>query len=508
VKGDEDNVRAHVVVASVQTLSRPRRLERFVAAMDAEASWLVGAAEPLGLVVVDEAHHATADSYARILDALHAGARCGCPDDHDHVEMRDGAGAIVADYCTTCGPGCVPAPLLLGVTATPDRGDGKGLIDRFDEIVWSYDMLWGIRAGYLSDVRGKRVRLERLDLSKIKVSKGDYEAGAAGRAMEDADAPTLIVRAWLEHARDRRTLVFTPTVALAHAVAAEYAVEGIAVGVVSGETPIDDRRRILRDYSDGRIQVIANCAVLTEGYDEPRTDCVVVARPTKSRAFYTQMVGRGTRKHPEKSDLLVIDVVGASDNLSLMTIPSLFGVEGRWIERMESDGAVAAIDERDQEEVRAGRLRAEDVDLFHRVRTAGRLAWVPLHTPESVLKRYVLGLGRGPDGRARSLHLATGSDGETWRCTLHVDGGTNATIAEDVPLDAAQTAGEDYARASGSIALTDPAAPWRSRRPSDKARAAAAKWKLPGWADYRTAGELADALNAHIERARMRRGRK
>jgi superfamily II DNA or RNA helicase len=204
-------------------------------------------------VVAHNCHHAVAKSYQ---DVFH-GLRCGEPD----------------------------GPLLLGVTATADRGDGKGLDGVFDEIVFSYPLVWGITHDYLSDLRGLRVQLD-VDLSGLRVRGGDYDAGQAGEMLAEADAPNLIARAWLEHARGRRTIVFTPTVATAHETAQAFTAAGVSAAAVDGGMAMDDRRRVLADYSAGRIEVVVNCAVLGEGFDEPRTDCVVVARPTKSRALY------------------------------------------------------------------------------------------------------------------------------------------------------------------------------------------------------------------------------
>lgn len=515
VKAGENDVRAQVVVASVQTLARPRRLAQLLAPFSPDGTSLLGRADPFDLVVVDEAHHAAADTYRAILAALSAGEH-GCPHaaagiDHYHDrpatpdEVGDGCELGVAfDPC----PGPSDGPLLLGVTATPDRGDGKGLDDLFDEVTWSYDILWGIRAGYLSDMRGMRVQLDALDLGNVKVRRGDYEAGAAGRAMEDAGAPELIVKAWREHAPARQTLVFTPTVEMARLVAEEFTTAGVAAAYVHGGTPLDERRQLLRNYSAGAIQVMANCAVLTEGYDEPRTDCIVVARPTKSRALYTQMVGRGTRRHPDKTDCLVLDVVGASAEHSLVTIPSLFGVEGKYAERL-GDGSASAsgvVEEWQQEEVRLGRLRAEEVQLFHQLRGEG-IAWVQVHR-DGELRRYVRPLGMGPaDGDGKPTPLPTvvlaqrSADG--WTAGLQMTDGTKRVLMADVPMEMAQGVAEDYVRKNGSAHLVTADAPWRARKPSPKALAAAKKWRLPVDPSW-TAGQLSEALDAHIARIKSR----
>ncbi|MHB1975259.1 MAG: DEAD/DEAH box helicase, partial [Acidimicrobiales bacterium] len=266
VQGARDATGGDVVVASVQTLIQPGRLERL--------------GGDFGLVVVDECHHAPARSYGRILEGLGAGV----------------------------GPG---GPLLVGVTATPDRGDAASLESIFVEQVFSYDLVWGIRKGYLSDLVGKRVRLE-LDLSEVGVRGGDYDDESLGRAMERAGAPFHIVEAWCEHAPTRRTVVFVPTIRVAEETAEAFRARGIAAGTVS-DGDRSSRKDTLAAFSAGDIQVLVNCAVLTEGYDEPRVDCIVLARPTRSKALYMQCVGRGTRRHPEKGDCLVLDMTGASD---------------------------------------------------------------------------------------------------------------------------------------------------------------------------------------------------
>lgn len=509
VKASANDVRATVVVASVQTLSRPKRLAKLLHVQDA-ASALFRPVDPFTLVVVDEAHHAAASSYRAVLSALRAGEpeRDATPDEVD------------AGYEL----GVIPeGPLLLGVTATPDRGDGKGLDDLFDEIVWSYDMLWGIRSGYLSDLRGLRVEVEQLDLSNVKVSRGDYDAGSAGRAMEAAGAPEVIVRAWLaDHqlvdaetgeaqtvtARGRPTLVFTPTVEMATHVAAEFVAAGVPAGWVSGETPLEERRATLQAFSRGELQVVANCAVLTEGYDEPSVSCVVVARPTKSRALYTQMVGRGTRRHPDKADCLVLDVVGATAQHSLVTVPSLFGIDPKVRPYREGEPLTAAAGAQERELVRLGRLTAEEADLFAQVRAEG-LAWVPVHKAGDELRRYIIpGLpARDDQPEDPMVVLAQRPPAElgVWTSGLQWANGAKQVLIAQVAMETAQATAEDFVRKAGGrrLALSDATAAWRTRKPSPKAVAAARKWRLavdPTW----NAGQLSDAMNAHVAKIKAR----
>ena len=487
VKAELNMVTSTVVVASVQTLARPARLQALLDPI--ENPGLLSARDPFDLVVVDEAHHAAADTYRAVLDRLRAG--------HPAEPIPDAPEFDVDP---------LPAgPLLLGVTATPDRGDGKGLDDLFGEITFSYDMLWGIRSGYLSDLRGLRVQLEQLDLSKVRTTRGDYQAGDSARALIDADAPELIVKAWQEHASDRRTLVFTPTVGMAQDVAEEFHLAGVPSAYVSGGTPMDERRQILRDYSAGLVQVLVNCAVLTEGYDEPRTDCIVVARPTKSRALYAQMVGRGTRRHPDKADCLVLDVVGATGH-SLVTVPTLFGIDRpEYADRLGdgSAGAAALVDEFEQEQVRLGRMRAEDVELFAAMRAEG-IAWVQIHAEGEELRRYHRPLGpdmpvvvlaqRDPDRWTAGLWWpARNGHREVKRALVHL-----------APMELAQGVAEDYVRKHGPHHLVRADAPWRGRKPTPKQVAAAKRLGLNP-AQFSTAGELSEAMDQVISRRQARR---
>lgn len=469
VKGERDEVANLVVVASVQTLSRPKRLARLL------APTVLDEVPGFGLVVIDEAHHSAAKSYR---DVLH-GLRCDEPD----------------------------GPLLLGVTATPDRGDGKGLDDLFDEITWSYDIRWGIAQGYLSDLRGLRVQMQA-DLGDLRVRGGDYDVGQAGAMLEEADAPNLIARAWREHAAGRRTLVFTPTVATAAQVESAFTAVGVRASHVHGGMPLDERRAILAAYARGDLDVLANCQVLTEGYDEPRTDCIIIARPTKSRALYTQMIGRGTRVHPEKQDCLVVDVVGVTEQHDLITIPSLFGIEQAT--RVWAEGEALTVTEALREQVdrheREGRLLAAEARLFDKVRSSGKKAWVAVHHPGE-MRRYELSIGATEtvdDGRRiYERFVLVEREPDVWRAG-HQRGKDKRILVDAVTLEMAQGVAEDMCRRMGGDGLTNLDARWRQRRPSRKQRERLAKWGIalpPGC----TAGQASELIDQYIARKRSAR---
>jgi hypothetical protein len=243
VAAERDDVGAPVVVASVQTLARARRLARLPRRFDT--------------VVIDEAHHASAASCRRVVE---------------HV---------------------APSPLILGVTATPQRSDRQQLGDVWQQVVYQRGSAELIRAGYLADVRGVRVGLQA-NLDDVVQSAGDFQADALGAALEDASAPRHVLAAYCEHAAGRKALVFVPTVALAHHMARMFQDAGIAAEALAGTTPAERRRAILDRLRAGDTRVCVNVAVLSEGFDEPSVDCVIVATPTRSQVKYIQCLDQDT----------------------------------------------------------------------------------------------------------------------------------------------------------------------------------------------------------------------
>lgn len=240
--------RAKVVVASKDTL-RGRRLERFTC-------------DTFRRIYTDEAHHAIADSYRRI---------------YDHFFMAQ----------------------HVGVTATPDRKDEAALGRVFKSVAMVYEITDAIADGYLVPIRQRLAHLEGLDLSGVGTRAGDLNGDELAAVMTYERPLHGLVSAVLEHAADRRTLIFTSS--LAHAERACEIFNRHRPGCarwVSGNTPKDERRATLADYRQGRFQFMCNVGVFTEGFDEPGIGLVVMGRPTKSRSLYAQMIGRGTRPLP------------------------------------------------------------------------------------------------------------------------------------------------------------------------------------------------------------------
>lgn len=358
VKAEDNEIGKDVMVCSVQTLARPNRMHML---LDSQA--YVG---DIGLVIVDECHHAVADSYRNIMAAL------GC---YDGGTDR----------------------LAVGFTATLARGDGRGLGDVWQDVAYQRSVLWMISEGHLVDVRARQIELEDLDLQTVKRSGGDYSAKSLGEAMEQAGAPEIIKQVIQAHAADRRSiLVFCPTVALAHEVEAELTRAGITSGTVHGGTPRADRLRLYERFRRGDLRVIVNCMVLTEGADFPYADCAVIARPTRSETLFIQMVGRVLRPSPltGKSDALVLILSGEGGS-----IRTLIDLEPDVIGPVLEDESLAEAYERQEqirEEQEAAHTRREkanplrfqlqhkDVDLFKAspayqwLRTAKGVQFIPL----------------------------------------------------------------------------------------------------------------------------------
>ena len=223
--------------------------------------------------------------------------------------------------------------LAAGFTATMVRGDDRALGDVWQEIVHTKDIASLVREGYLVRPRGLRVRVEDLDLSKVKKSGGDYQADALGSAIEQSLAPEAIAKAMAEHAPDRRTILFAPTVHSAGVIAEALREEGFTAAVVHAGTPDVERRAVREDSESGKVQVVCNALLYTEGTDWPWISCVVIARPTRSKGTFVQMAGRGLRLHPGKTDCLIMMIGGSAAGHSLLAPVELFGESAEDLDR-------------------------------------------------------------------------------------------------------------------------------------------------------------------------------
>src|ERR671937_1884829 len=407
VQAARDEHTAPIVVASVQTLSRRPRLARLV--------------PDFQTIVIDEAHHAPAPTYRRILE-----------------------------YCRAWHP---DGPLVVGVTATPERGDHHSLQPVFDGIVYQKTLLEMMQAGYLVDLRALQVLLQA-DFDALRTQQGDFVETELETLLLAANAPAQVLAAFQAHAADRKALLFTPTVALAYAMAETFRTAGIPAEALDGTTPLATRRAILQRLHTGKTRVVANCAVLTEGFDEPSVDCIIVARPTQSVVLYQQMLGRGTRTYPGKTDCLVLDVVGVSTHHTLHTAATLFDCDAGRLARQSVLELLDTPEDQHQDAPLTGTLRSTPVDLFAR-RT---LRWV-----QTRQGAWVLSLG------AQHGTLRLRPDGpDTWQVVQVRREAEPMRLGDTLPLPYAQGLAEDYARHLGVARLVEAEAPWRQQPATEK----------------------------------------
>lgn len=297
---------ADITVASIQTLTRGTRLQKFDP-------------ERFKLILVDEAHHIVAETYLQVLE--HFGLRYNRSAPMDESKGSTPLSPVPPDAKKG------QSPVLVGLTATASRLDGLSLGSALDRIVYHKDFLDMIEEKWLSPVKFTTVEASA-DITKVGLSKfGDYQTGPLSEAFRTHKCLDVTVKTWMNEATGRKsTLVFCVDIDHVNALEAEFRSRGIDAQSISSHTAALTRKQRLEDFKNKRYPVLINCGVFTEGTDIPNIDCVLLARPTQSRNLLLQMMGRGLRLHPNKSDCLVIDMVAAA-KLGIVTIPTLFGLD-------------------------------------------------------------------------------------------------------------------------------------------------------------------------------------
>lgn len=444
VKGRQNQLDAGAIAASVQTLVRKDRRAQL---------------PPFELVIVDEAHHYVAHQYREVLGDLGAWREDG--------------------------------PLVVGFTATPQRGDKVGLQRVFQKVAFHRSILSMIRQGYLCDLKGIQVRAE-FDLDDVKTVAGDYDEQDLARVVNQPWFNDLVVDAYRKHAEGRQAIAFACSVDHATELAGRFMSAGIAAGVVHGRLNGRERHAILESFRKQDIQVLSNCELLTEGFDAPEVSAVLLARPTKSQALYTQMVGRGIRLFPGKAECMVLDFVGNSQH-GLMSLPALFGLKAKDLASKGGsvEKAAATADRTDD----SGRTVAvagtsisdwtsEAVDLFNR----SRLRWLPVDDGAMVL------LG----GEAGNVFLVQVERG--WRAVTTSRAGQRRDLAgQPLQIGYAQGVAEDWIRQQGKVGLTNRSASWRSKPMSQGQEEVAQRYGIAVSPDM-TQGEASDLMTIHFAR--------
>ena len=256
-----------VVIASIMSLTH--RLDKFKP-------------DDFDLIIIDEAHHAAAKSYKKILE---------------YFRPR----------------------LILGFTATPNRGDKVRLDDVFQKIIFQKDLKWAIKNKYLTDIYCMRVNIG-YDISGVAKRMGDFAPSELEEALDTDVLNKAIAEAYNKYAKGQ-TLIFATSVKHCEDIAKEIP------GAVAVTAETKNREELIKKFTNREIPVLVNCMIFTEGTDMPLVETVMIARPTQNSALYTQMVGRGLRLYPEKEKLVLIDLVGTTGKASLCTAPTLLGID-------------------------------------------------------------------------------------------------------------------------------------------------------------------------------------
>ena len=380
------------------------------------------------LLIVDEAHHAVSESYMRVFEEL---------------------GFMDGD----------PEKLLLGVTATAFRGDKLELADAFDEIVFERSIETMMKAGYLCDIRGLSVNTGT-DISCVHLQTGDFAVNELSAKINIPERNELIADTYVRRGENRHGVVFCVKVEHAQNVAEAFRDKGIACEAVYGEMPSEVRQDILRRYANHELQILTNVGVLTEGWDVPDTDIIMMARPTKSQGLYIQCVGRGLRLSPGKKDCLLVDFVDIAKKhelcglgiLSNKPLPKNWNGES-FLEELEDNERGGSIPEECQPGI-CMPPEEEEFSVFNR----------SAYTWKSRGEHYVLTLWDN-----------------TTLCCRYMEGGYSPVKVSSegmlelsdgvLPLDYCMGVCEDYARRFGADYALKEAA-WRYQPASEKQKAA------------------------------------
>jgi superfamily II DNA or RNA helicase len=445
-----------VTVASIATISRPEHIKRLKQ---------IG----YGLIIVDEAHHSEADSYQKVLEAL-------------------------------------PEAFVLGVTATPDRLDKKTLFNG-KPALYSASIIDMVRDGYLCDVKAVAIRTET-NLDDLHTEMGDYKIGELEAAVDTPERNKRVVDAYLEKADERRALCFGVTVQHAENLTRAFSLQGVPVGMVEGNTPLDERKRLYRALRSGEIKVLCNVLVLTEGFDEPKVDCIIMARPTQSRALYVQCIGRGLRLAPAKENCLILDLTDncLKHRLEPQNLKKALGKE------VKDDETIieALAREEEEEKERAHRTvvrklpetRKQDmqIDLLEKLLWQERMDGMFVLEVGPLKHRIALVPCKNEWDTAYYdvwARLYPGFEGQKWLASM--------------PLDWAQQYAEKRARMlladEKNIKLLDRNAAWRGAPASEKQLELLAKFRVVHQLGI-TKGEAADLLDPIFERLERRKQKK
>lgn len=420
--GEQKDYDRQLTIATVQTLGRQAHLDRLLAH------------GKIDYLITDEAHHAISPTYLRVRDGLKAA----------NPNLRH-----------------------LGVTATPQRGDGLALANGFTHTAFTVTIADLVRQGYLVKPSWYAISTQ-ISLDGVRTQAGDFAPAQLAGRFDTDECRKVVVAAHKEYASDRPAIAFTVSVAGAHGLAEAFRAAGFSAASADGATDKQLRRQILADFRAGRFQVLVNCGLWTEGLDVPEIACIHLARPTRSDGLYIQMVGRGLRPVPGKSDCLILDYLPA-DARNVAMLGDILGCPisreellKQFKKAEEQPGAIQigfTFDGADFEgQGNAAGVNFQIVAKELHYLEASPWTW---HRRDGLL---TLGCGRGSDGIERVLAIRDGQLWGIWRNgEQQSDGGWRSTgmwAARPIVAGDPFARGEELAAKHASQGLTSKGRAW------------------------------------------------
>ena len=456
-QADRKAGKVDVVVASVATLGRNNtpRIEEYPK-------------DYFKSIVIDEAHHAAAPSYRRIIDFF-------SPD------------------------------FLLGVTATPQRSDSTRLIDVFDEIVYYRTIQDLIKDGWLAPLVGYRVKTST-DISEVEIQNGEYSQSQLEEKIDNPERNAHVVAAYRNLAMDKKALVFASGVRHAENLAISFRQASVETAVIVGSTPREEREKILAQFAKGQISVIVNVGVLTEGFDEPSLEAIILAKPTRSTLLYTQIVGRGTRLFEGKENCIIIDIADTTKGKKPIGLPTLLGMPPDFDLQGQSLTDVAEKFEELEaycpgEAVRV--LNPDDIDVAYTrinlfmppppnpvVLEYSKLVWAEIAEDE-----FHLGLNNNESMRIKCDTLGR------WNVTIHDNHQKSTRVLGITPDMREAFARSDrwiQSNRASSVSLLDSSATWRADSPTDSQQKLLKRIGIPITSDM-TKGMASQIISRYYE---------
>jgi ATP-dependent helicase IRC3 len=418
-----------VVVASVATLGRngTPRIEGYPK-------------DYFKTIVIDEAHHAAAPTYRRVIDYFNY------------------------DF-------------LLGVTATPQRSDSVRLVDVFDEIVYYKSIQDLIEDGWLCPLVGYRVKTN-VDISDVQIQNGDYVQSQLEEAIDTPERNAFVVATYRNLADAKKAIVFASGVRHAENLALSFRSASVETAVIVGTTPRQEREEILANFATGKISVIVNVGVLTEGFDEPSLQAIILAKPTRSTLLYTQIVGRGTRLYEGKENCLIIDIADTTKGKKPIGLPTLLGLPPEFDLQGQSFTEVAKKFEELKDYCPGEAIRVLNPDDIEGAYKRINLFMPPPPNPTILQYSKFVWSEVGEDqfhiglNDNESLHIYVDALGR-WTTELRIRSGSKVEVklighGADIRTVFAGTDKWIQENKSTSLPLIDSSALWRADAPTDK----------------------------------------